>query len=99
MLDLKKEAAVLKRLWGQRLSFSPYSEFSSGDVRELVLIEGSLSQELASLSEEEIEDIKERSVVVIKNVFPDKGSLAVDMLLQPLFHYDSWARFSLSTTS
>ena len=47
---------------------------------------GRLSQDLTSLSKGEIEDIKERGLVVIKNVLPENGILALDMLFQRLLH-------------
>ena len=55
------------------MSVSPYSEFSSGDVGELLLIDGQLIpqvkfQDLASLSKEKI---------VIKIVLPKKESLTM----------------------
>ena len=53
---------------------------------------GRLSQDLTSLSKGEIEDIKERGLVVIKNVLPENGILALDMLFQRLLHCNYWAK-------
>ena len=53
---------------------------------------GSLSQGLASHSKEEVEDIKERGVVVVKNVLLEKGSLAMKESLKEHIKRNSRAK-------
>ncbi|PUU75590.1 hypothetical protein B9Z19DRAFT_1131043 [Tuber borchii] len=49
-------------------------------------------QDLASISKEEIEDTRERGVVVIKNVLPEKERLAVKESLKEHIKRNSWTK-------
>ncbi|PUU75330.1 hypothetical protein B9Z19DRAFT_1131517 [Tuber borchii] len=80
LLDHEKQAAVMKK-FGSNLVLADEQ-----------LIPQVRLQDLASIVKEEIEDTRERGVVIIKNVLPEKESLAVKESLKEHIKRNSWTK-------